>query len=90
MRRKKIIWCLCYVLRVRKLFEVLKQALVEGFSLFTYDISLKLFLTEQSDNEANKLIEILHFLLVRIDAVKISYLCIKLPNKQLGYRINSM
>lgn len=77
-------------MRVRKLFEVLKQTLVEGIIFFADDISLELLLAEQSNNEAKELIEVLHFFLVRINAVKVSNLWVKLSNKKLSNRIDCM
>lgn len=60
---------------------MMKQILIEGIVFFANDISLKLFLAEQSDDEAQESIEVLHFLLVRINTVKVSNLWVKLPNK---------
>lgn len=77
-------------MRVRKLFEVLKQTLIEGIIFFANGISLELFLAEQSDDEAKELIEVLHLLLVRINPVKVSNLWVKLSNKKLSNRINCM
>lgn len=77
-------------MRVGKLLEVLEQILVEGIFFLANDIELELFFAEQSDDEADESVEVLHFLLVRVSAIKVSDLRVKLSNKELSNRINSM
>ena len=76
-------------MRIGKLFEVLKQILIEGVFFLANDIDLELFLAEQSDDETYELIEVLHFLLIRIYAIKVSNFFVELSNEKGGNRINS-